>query len=154
MEPITTAIVGALAAGATAGATEVGKGALVDAYKGLKGVLTKKFGKKEKLTEAVAALEESPDSKGRQMVLDEEVQTALAHKDSETLQAAQALLTAIKQDAKRTGATAVDLKEIEAKSLEINTVIASGTGVKVEKGKFEGDIKISNVKAGHTDPNA
>ena len=152
MEPITTAIVAALAAGAAAGGTEVGKNALVDAYNGLKGLLTKKFGKKKALPDAVEALEKSPDSQGRQMVLDEEVQNALVHEDPEALQAARTLLAAVQEYAQQSGATGVKLKEIETKLIEIDTVIATGTGVDIENAKVDEGIKISKVKAGYDDP--
>jgi hypothetical protein len=44
MEPVTTAILSALAAGAAAGATETGKKLVVDAYQGIKDLLSRKFG--------------------------------------------------------------------------------------------------------------
>ena len=43
MEPITTAILAALAAGAAGGATETGKEIIVDTYAALKALLKKKF---------------------------------------------------------------------------------------------------------------
>jgi hypothetical protein len=59
------------------------------------------------------------------------------------------LLEAIQRHAPE-GAAAidVDLKEIEGASLAIRRVIASGTGLKVEQGKFSGDITIEDVQAG------
>ena len=44
MDPVTTAIVVALAAGATSGVTEAGRKAIADAYEALKTLLKKKFG--------------------------------------------------------------------------------------------------------------
>jgi hypothetical protein len=154
MEPITTAIIAALAAGVTAGATQVSKSALVDAYNGVKTLIQNKFGKQSKLAKAVDELEENPESKGRQLTLQEEVHVAGAGQDPEVLQAAKVLATAVQRYVKQQGATGVDLKEIEAASLEIDKIIASGTGVKVEKGKFKEGIKISDVQAGQPDPNA
>lgn len=154
MEPITMAIIAALTAGVTAGATQVGKSALVDAYNGFKALLSKKFGKQSKLTKAVDELEENPDSKGRQLTLQEEVEAVQAGQDSEVLQAAKLLAAAVQRYAEHTGATGVDLEEIKAVNLKIEDIIASKTGVKVHKSEFEGDVEIKGVRAGQTDPNA
>lgn len=154
MEPITTAIIAALIAGVTAGATQVGKSALVDAYNGVKTLLSKKFGKESKLAKAVNELEENPDSKGRQLTLQEEVEAVQAGQDPEVLQAAKLLATAVQRYAEQTGATGVDLEEIKAVNLKIEDIIASKTGVKVSKSEFEGDVDIKRVRAGQTDPNA
>jgi hypothetical protein len=44
MEPITTAIIAALTAGAASGLTEAAKKSISDAYSGLKTLIKKKFG--------------------------------------------------------------------------------------------------------------
>ncbi len=90
MDPITAAIVAALAAGLT----EVRKNAVVDAYNGLKSLLKKKFGDDSKVVKAVDDLEEEKDSKGRQLTLQEQI--AKADQDPELRQAAQALLSEIR----------------------------------------------------------
>lgn len=91
MDPITTAIVAALAAGVTAGAVDVGKKAISDAYEGLKTVIKNKFGKQGKLAEAVANLESNPESPGRRMTLQEEVAEVQADQDDEILAAVRNL---------------------------------------------------------------
>jgi len=155
MEPITAAIVAALLAGAAAGTTEVGKNALVDAYKSLKGLLAKKFGEKKKeLPEAVAALEANPESKGRQLVLQEEIETVLANNDPDVIQAVQALVAIMQQQPQQAGATGVKLKEIETKLIEIKRVIATGTGVDIQNATVAEGIHLENITAGHIDPNA
>ena len=40
------------------------------------------------------------------------------------------------------------LKDVEAANLRLADIAASGTGVKVEKGRFSGDIDIRGVRAG------
>ena len=92
IDPITAAIVAALAAGLT----EVGKNTIVDAYTGLKSLLKKKFGDDSKVVKAVDNLEEEKDSKGYQITLQEQIAKAKADQDQELVQAAQALLREIR----------------------------------------------------------
>ena len=92
MDPITIAIVAAITAGVTSGVTEVGKQAIVDAYNALKTLLKSKFGPESKVMKAVGEVEGTPDSKGRQQTLQEEVTKVNADKDPELVQAAQNLL--------------------------------------------------------------
>jgi hypothetical protein len=92
MDPITTAIIGGL----TAGATKVATNALGDAYAGLKSLLERKFGADSEVARKVADLEARPDSQGRQASLQEEVAIAKADQDQELVQAANALLEQVK----------------------------------------------------------
>jgi hypothetical protein len=92
MDPITTAIVAVLAAGVTGGASELGKKAIVDSYEALKSLLRTKFGAASHVVKAVEDLEGTPDSKGRQVTLQEEVGKAHADQDPDIRQAAQQLL--------------------------------------------------------------
>jgi FKBP-type peptidyl-prolyl cis-trans isomerase len=96
MDPITTAILAALAAGAVSGVTKVGEQAIVDAYGKLKELLKKKFGSKSKIIKAVKDLEANPKSAARKEVVKEEVAAAKADQDKELLQAAQALIKSVK----------------------------------------------------------
>lgn len=96
MDPITTAIVAAIAAGAITGVTKVGEQAIVDAYSKLKELLKKKFGPKSEAIKAVKALEANPKSAARKEVVKEEIAAAKADQDPELLQAAQALLKSVK----------------------------------------------------------
>src|SRR5574341_224867 len=88
MDPITSAIVAAVAAGAA----KVGGQIVVDAYNGLKELIRHKFGAGSKVAQAVDEVEANPESKTRPGVLNEEVVAAKAHEDQELLAAAQALL--------------------------------------------------------------
>ena len=96
MEPISTALVAAIAAGVTGGATAVGKKALVDTYDALKGLIKKKIGGNSELVEAVEKLESKPDSAGRQQTVLEEVEASGANQDPDLLAAAEALLEQLK----------------------------------------------------------
>src|ERR1700730_14177013 len=95
MDPVTTAIVAALAAGAISAVSEAGKKAIVDAYEALKALLQKKFGHESELVKSVESFETKPDSPARKSLLQEEVITAKADQDPEILQLAQALLDEI-----------------------------------------------------------
>ncbi len=95
MEPVTTAILSALAAGAAAGVKEAGKKLVVDGYEALKAALTASFGADSELAGAVAGLEKHPESDGRKQTLDEEIVAAKADENPEFVELAQALLDRI-----------------------------------------------------------
>jgi len=96
MDPITTAIVAALAAGVLSGVKKVGEQAIVDTYGKLKDLLKAKFGSRSKVVKAVKELEANPKSAARKEVVKEEVAAAKADKDTELLKLAQQLLKAVK----------------------------------------------------------
>ncbi len=153
MEPITMAIIAALTAGVTAGATQVGKSALVDAYNGFKALLSKKFGKQGKLAQAVDELEENPDSKGRQLTLQEEVEAIQAAQDPEVLQAAKLLALAVQRYAEQVGNIGVDMEKVKAAIIRIDSDIERGTGVKMKEIVADGEINVKS-RVRQTDPNA
>lgn len=95
MDPITEAIVVALSAGVASGTTEAGKNAVIDAYKVLKEMIRKKFGKNKEVIEAVNNLEIRPELKSRLEVLKEKIQLTKADQDSELLKAAQHLISLV-----------------------------------------------------------
>ena len=136
MDPITAAIVAALAAGVAAGATEVGKKVIVDAYDALKAALKKKFGADSDLAEAVEKLEKKPDSAGRQETLKEEVEAAQAANDPQLQQLAQALIEALKSTPE--GEKAVSKYQIDARGAQI--------GVLGDEAKVEGGIHFGKTK--------
>ncbi len=88
MDVITTAIISALAG--------LSKDAVKDSYNAIKAALKEKFGAKSELMEAIDKLEKKPDSKGRQEVLQEEVEEAKVNDDTEIVQLAQELLDKLK----------------------------------------------------------
>jgi predicted DsbA family dithiol-disulfide isomerase len=95
MDPITTAIVTALSAGATSGLTEVSKTAVTDAYHRLKSLLKQKFGAGSEVVQAIDHLEAKPESAGRQETLQEEIVAVNAEQDHEVLAAAKQVLTLV-----------------------------------------------------------
>ena len=129
MDPITGAIVAALAAGVVSGATEVGKKLLVDAYDALKAALKQKRGAESDLVQAVEKLEQKPDSEARQAVVAEEVTGAKLTADAELVKLAQALLNALKETPE--GEKALGKYHIEAHDSEIGVI---GDHVQIEGG--------------------
>ena len=95
MEPITTALLSALVAGAAAGVGEAGKKLVVDGYGTLKAALRAKFGADSELAGALEGLERNPGSQGRKQTLDEEIAAAKADEDPELVELARALLEQI-----------------------------------------------------------
>jgi hypothetical protein len=95
MDPITKAIVAALAAGALSGLTETSKAALTDGYQSLKNLLAKKFGASSQVVQAVDHLEAKPASPSRQQGLQVEIVAVHAEQDHEVLTAAKHLLTLV-----------------------------------------------------------
>jgi hypothetical protein len=144
MEPITAiAISLALGASATAG-TEVVKAVVKDAYDKLKGLIKSRYPEV-----SLDQLEQAPASKSRRAVVEEDLTSAGA--EPELAAAARTLTELIQQQAPGVAASiGVDLKDVEAANLRLHDIAASGTGVKVDKGKFSGDIDISGVRAGVT----
>ena len=96
MDPVTQAIVSAVAAGITGRVTDVAKQAVVDAYNALKGALKKRFGDDSKIVAAVNELEKEPDFEPNADAVAGRVAQVKADEDEEILAAAQALLDKLK----------------------------------------------------------
>lgn len=144
MEPISAVALSlALGAGATAG-KEVVSALVKDAYAKLKELVTARYP-----NVSVGELEQAPASKSRRAVIEEDLIHAGAEQDAELLVAAHALTKLVRQQAPGlTAAIGVELKDVEAANLRLADITASGGGVKVDKGKFSGDIEIRGVRAG------
>jgi hypothetical protein len=95
MDPITTAIVAALSAGAISGLTDTAKAAITDGYNKLKGLLTKKYGANSDVVQALDKLEAKPESSGRKDTLQEEIAAMNVEQDDEILAATKHLLTLV-----------------------------------------------------------
>ncbi|EAZ93038.1 hypothetical protein [Crocosphaera chwakensis] len=89
MDVITAAIIAALAG--------VGKDVIKDSYNALKSAIKKKFGSESDLIDAVEKLEKKPDSEGRKVLLQEEIENAKVNDDAEIIQLAQNLLDKLKE---------------------------------------------------------
>lgn len=129
MDPITGAIVAALAVGVASGATEVGKKVIVDAYKALKAAIEKKYGDDDKITKAVTDLESEPDFKPNHDALAGRVEQAKAAQDPELVNLAQTLIEALKITAE--GQQAVSKYNINVQGGQVGVI---GDGAHVEGG--------------------
>ena len=144
MEPISAiAISLALGAGAIAG-KEVVSAVVKDAYGALKELIRKRYPKV-----SIDQLEQAPGSNSRRAVVEEDLAATDAGQDAELHAAARKLTELIQQHAPGAAAAiGVDLKDVAAANLRLADIAASGTGVKVERGTFAGDIDIRGVRAG------
>ena len=133
MDPITGAIIAALAVGVASGATEVGKKVIVDAYKALKAAIEKKYGDDDKITKAVTDLESEPDFKPNQDALAGRVEQAKAADDPQLQQLAQALIEALKSTPE--GEKAVGKYQVNVSGGQVGII---GDGAKVEGGMHFG----------------
>ena len=150
MEPI-TAIVTALALGATAGLKGTAEQLIKDGYTTLKTLLTSKF---PQASASVDQLEHAPNSKARRALVEEDLTKEGAGHSVEILQHAKALLDMIAQRAPKTAEViGVSLTDITGASLRIADVLSSGSGVRVEGANIDGDINIQGVRAGQPGEN-
>ena len=87
--------------------------------------------------------------KARRAVVEEDLGKSGAAEDAELAEAAQKLIELIRRQMPGAAASiGVDLKDVEAANPHLRDVAASGTGVRIERGRFSGDIDISDVRAG------
>ncbi|MGW1887392.1 hypothetical protein [Streptomyces sp. NPDC001970] len=148
MDPVTV-IVSAIALGAVAGVQESAAGAVRDAYQGLKRLISERYGS----AVDVIPVERRPESEAKRASLEEDLTAAGAAEDAELLDAARHLIEQVKNHQSTAApAVGIDLERIEAAALSIDTIEASGTGVRVRQGKFTGDVTIANVRAGEEPP--
>jgi hypothetical protein len=144
MEPISAiALSLALGAGAVAGTTVVSE-LVKDAYASLKNLVKSRYP-----NVSVEQLEGAPESEKRRAVVEEDLAASGAGQDTELAAAAHTLIKLIEQHAPAAAAAVgVDLKDVSAANLRLADIAASGTGVKVEGGRFTGDIDVRGVRAG------
>ncbi|ETR68090.1 MAG: hypothetical protein OMM_10886 [Candidatus Magnetoglobus multicellularis str. Araruama] len=85
MDPIATAIITALAAGVT-------QGTVADSYNGLKQLIKTKFSNKNDLIVSIDKLEQKPQSKARQMELQEQVEENQLNENTDIVDAVKKLM--------------------------------------------------------------
>ncbi|HET6355446.1 hypothetical protein [Streptomyces sp.] len=138
----------AIALGAAAGVQESAATAVKDAYQALKRFISERYQSVD-----VSPVERRPESEAKRDSLAEDLDAAGAGADAELLDMARQLIDQVKNHRPAAGpAVGIDLEQIEAAALNIDTVEASGAGVRVHHGKFTGDITIANVRAGTEPP--
>ena len=124
MEPVITTIAAAVALGAAAGLKDTASKAVVDAYAGLKKLIQDRYKKNEDVTDAVDYLVKKPEAESRQQELSKALQDAGAESDQELVQAAEAVLAAVKEQPG--GEDAV--RQIVNQQVTGDSNIFSGTG--------------------------
>jgi hypothetical protein len=97
VDPVTTAIVAALAAGLAKGVTKVGESVVADAYNALKNALQRKYGGDKKLAKAIRAVEEKPQSASNLQALEARLARYQVERDAELMRLAERLLTVSRQ---------------------------------------------------------
>jgi hypothetical protein len=145
MEPLTM-IVSALAAGAAAALKPMAEQAIKESYAGVKALIQRKYAGVD-----LTPIERKPESKVKRMSVKKDLIEVKADKDPELLEQVTKLIEAIEKNepaATAAAAIGVDLREVKAASLRVKSVISDGTGIKVEKSGFNGDIDIGEVQAG------
>lgn len=148
MEPILSAIVAALVAGATAAIKDVANASVKDAYAALKTFIANRYKPKAVLD----ALEENPNSRANQEALAEALSQAGATTDDELLVRAESLIGALKGLAsKQTNLVGIDFDQLEAGSILIKNVRSTGVAVRAHHTTIHGGLHIEGVEAGVSD---
>lgn len=127
MDPITTAIVTALGAGA---GKALGDRGVKDAYDKVKSLLGRLFGKGSDVAQAVEAVEADPAAEGSHLVLAGQVMNSGAHQNDELVRAAKELLAAIEAS----GGTTT------------NTQTIRGTNVAATQGGGDATVNVNEPK--------
>jgi hypothetical protein len=151
MDPVTM-IVAAIALGAAAGLKETATAAVKDAYKALKGLLSRRYDGVN-LTD----LERKPDSEEQRESVAATLSGAGAAGDADLLDAARQLLATVREhDPAVAQAVGIDLADVEAAFIRVGNIKSTGTGFHGERIKLQGGLEIGDVtsgdRAGREDP--
>ncbi|WP_169811527.1 hypothetical protein [Nocardia harenae] len=146
VDPVTAAVVAAIAVGAAAGVQDTAAHAVKDAYVGLKSVISRKYRGVD-----VSGVERKPDSEAKKASLAEDLDDAGAAGDAELAAAAAALLEAARRHATQ-AVVGVDVDGLVAAALDIADVRSIGDGVRVTNSRIAGPASISGVRAGPVQP--
>lgn len=144
MEPITTTIVAALVAGATAATKDVATTAIRDAYAGLKRLLSDRY---ERVIPLVEAVEADPASESEQQNLVNHLSHAEAETDNDLKNLAQQLLKAVEVLREVPKATALfDFDVLRAAgNFELTDIHSIGTVLRAREATFEKDVIIKGI---------
>lgn len=143
MDPISL-IVTALSAGAAAALKPTSEKVVKDAYEGLRTIIRDRY---SKASSSVESLESKPDSELRRGVVKEDLEEGEAAADADLLRQAQQVLEVVQRLAPEAAtAAAVDLEKIRTgASVNIEDIVATGTGVRLRDADVGGDINIRGV---------
>lgn len=143
MDPISI-IVTALATGAAAALKPTTEKLITDAYSSLKAWITSAYRGVE-----VDVLERDPGSSKRKDLVTDGLKATDAAEDEELLTRAQALIDAVRKYAPSSAeAAGVTIEELEAQSLFIRKLVATG-GLKLKGAKLQGDVVFEDLTLGN-----
>jgi len=142
MESFVASLVGALTAGAIAAAKDTAAQAIKDAYTGIRQYISDQYAKVR-----LDNLEEEPQSKGQQLVVQEKLEKAGAKDDAILLAHMAKLVEALKSQAPDAAkAASVDLEEIRAAiDVQIRRVGEGGTVRMKNLEAHDGSVTIEDV---------
>lgn len=146
MDPVTAAVVAAVAAGAAAGMKDTVAQGVKDAYAELKSLISHKYKDVD-----VSGVERKPDSEPKKASLAEDLEDAGAAGDAGLAAAAKVLLEAVQEHSPQV-VVGVDVDGLVAAVLDISDVRSTGDGVRVTNSRIDGEAKISGVQAGFSEP--
>ncbi|MCP4744573.1 MAG: hypothetical protein GY874_00290 [Desulfobacteraceae bacterium] len=124
----------ALIATVSAGLKDVGAKACGKIYQSIKDLIKKKLGEDNRVTESIHDLEKNPESKGRQMVLAENMTNEKVNNDPEIIKAAKELAQELKKTSQ--GRQAMGKYQIEVNNSQIGLI---GEMAHIEGGMHFGD---------------
>src|SRR5690242_3877381 len=149
MDPVSM-VVGALASGAATGLTEATAKAIKDAYAALKGLLARKYP-----SLSTSSVENKPESPVQRAALEESLRDADGDNDAELVNAAEALIEAIKaHDPEAAKTVGIDLTRVRAGELNVAGIRASGgsQAVRATDVSVAGAMTIKDVHTQGQDP--
>ncbi|MGW5376635.1 hypothetical protein ACWESM_14415 [Nocardia sp. NPDC003999] len=146
MDPVTAAVVAAIAAGAVTGVSDTAAQAVNDAYAGLKSLLSGRYGGVD-----VSGVERKPESEAKKASLAEDLADAGAAGDAELGKAAAAVLEAVHEHAPQS-LVGVDVEGLRAGALTIADVASAGDGARVRDSEIAGTVDIRGIRAGVQEP--
>lgn len=143
MEPVSTSIVAALAAGAVAVAKDLATDTVKASYTALKNFIIRRVSSSEAF---INAIEEDPQSQDEQRVLAKRLAGLGA--DEEIRQLVEQLTLELERLEHEPGATAVlDFEKLRAaRSFELTDIDFSGTLLRARDATFEGDFRASGLR--------
>ena len=142
---VSTLLVGALTAGATACAKGLATSAVTDSYAAVKSIIVSRF---KSLVGAVEAVDENPESESDQARLAEEVAAADVASDpvlAAVLNDLVAALRELKEDPRAAALLDIDKLSVDG-NMTLRDVSVEGTAVRAESAKISGDFTLEGVR--------